>query len=314
MSTKLKLKQIAPPPPSESETTASLNSLSNRLDSIEANYVTTDTNQTITGNKTFSSDIILSDDASISSINPIIINDPTIERGTISSQNRYLGVYVVNDKNNNSVIQLSSQYSITNENTYSNAAFLYAYNPITTNASNIRMGIVYDQNGGRTYAPTPATDDSSNKIATTAFVNNRLPYTSGTWTPTLSGSTTAGSFTYSYTGGGRECYYVKFGNLVFLRAAFSYTITSEPAGEVRINGAPFVSDSHYDGVGGGNKRRWHLSHIGLNSSYIRPQVYKSDLSGVNTPQWGSSDSLTTWLNTVNSYDWILFSLWYKTSS
>lgn len=165
-----------------------------------------------------------------------------------------------------------------------------------------------------TSAPTPETTDNSTQIATTAFVNNRLPYTTGTWTPTLSGSTTAGSFTYSYTGGGRECYYVKFGNLVFLRAIFSYTITSEPAGEVRINGAPFVSISYYDGTGGGNTRRWHLSQTGLNSTFIRPEVYKSDLSGVNIPRWGSSDSLTTWLNTVDSYDWIIFSIWYKTNS
>lgn len=159
----------------------------------------------------------------------------------------------------------------------------------------------------------PITSNSS-QIATTAFVNSRLPYSTGTWTPTLSGSTTAGSFTYRYTGNGTECYYIKFGNLVFLRAAFTYTITSEPAGEVRINGAPFVSDSYYKGVGGGNTRRWHLAQIGLNSSYIRPQVYKSDLSGANIPQWGSSDSLTTWLNTVNSNDWIIFNIWYKTNS
>lgn len=62
---------VSPPPPSESETTASLNSLENRLDtlenlsissrlsSIEANYVTTDTNQTLTGTKTLKSNLDL---------------------------------------------------------------------------------------------------------------------------------------------------------------------------------------------------------------------------------------------------------------
>ena len=245
----------------------------------------------------------------------IQIQNTNVTKGTAPSATAYSAIEfygATRSKYQNRLALLEQSTSTANLNSIK----MTAYNPTSAeNTGTCAIGCYVNASGtAYTSAPTPAASDNSTKIATTAFVNNRLPYTTGTWTPTLSGSTTAGSFTYSYTGGGRECYYVKFGNLVFLRAAFSYTITSAPAGEVRINGAPFVSDSYYKGLGGGNTRRWQVAQIGLNSSYIRPQVYKSDLSGSNIPTWGSSDSLTTWLNTVNSSDWIIFSIWYSTNS
>ena len=235
-------------------------------------------------------------------------------RGVFDGTKSYTWLVACKDNNNNYVSGLYTPLYMDSSTSNSNRLQMLVYNSNNTDSEYAHITVGYRNGTPFTVAPTPPTTDNSTQIATTAFVNNRLPYTTGTWTPTLSGSTTAGSFTYSYTGGGKECYYVKFGNLVFLRAAFTYTITSAPAGEVRINGAPFVSNSYYNGNGGGNTRRWHLAQIGLNSSYIRPQVYKSDLSGANIPQWGSSDSLTTWLNTVNSSDWIIFSIWYKTNS
>ena len=272
-------------------------------------YVTLNTNQSITGTKTFNSDIA-------TTTQRMYIQRTGLTLGTAPSSSIYGEIFLLHPEGSlgwsNVLGYISSGVETSNKVITSIGV---RQNSTNSNRTTSNISISVDNSGNiSTYAPTPGTSDNSTQIATTAFVNNRLPYETGTWTPTLSGSTTSGSFTYSYTGGGKECYYVKFGNLVFLRAAFTYTITSEPAGEVRINGAPFVSDSYYNGVGGGNTRRWHLAQIGLNVSYIRPQVYKSDLSGANIPQWGSSDSLTTWLNTVNSSDWIIFSIWYKTNS
>jgi hypothetical protein len=130
----------------------------------------------------------------------------------------------------------------------------------------------------------------------------------------MSGSTTAGAFTYSYTGSGKRCFYVKFGKLIFLRAAFMYTITTAPAGEVRINGAPYVSNSYFSALAGGNTRRWDTTQIGYNKSYLIARIRKVDgTSAQTTINWGSSDTNTTWSNAVNSTDWIIFSIWYETS-
>ena len=295
------------PPPSQTETAASLNSLSNRLDTLENLNISSRLNTlestkldksggTLTGRLKFEGPYN----------DPVHFNN--VIWGSSSASYNVADIAAYSGQDTDKIGELVfSNWSDGNRVTYLRANSDAGYGQINVQVNSSTGNI-------STYAPTPVITSNDNNIATTAFVNSRLPYSTGTWTPTLSGSTTAGSFTYSYTGGGKECYYVKFGNLVFLRAAFTYTITSAPAGEVRINGAPFVSNSYYDGNGGGNTRRWHLAQIGLNSSYIRPQVYKSDLSGANIPKWGSSDSLTTWLNTVNSNDWIIFSIWYKTNS
>lgn len=92
-----------------------------------------------------------------------------------------------------------------------------------------------------TSAPTPATSDNSTKIATTAFVNNRLPYETGTWTPVVYGNTTAG--TYTPQGDGVVGFYAKLGPLVFVTASINFKWTSEPSGSARIKGFPFVADS-----------------------------------------------------------------------
>ena len=151
---------------------------------------------------------------------------------------------------------------------------------------------------------------------TYAQVNGKTIVTveTGTWTPIVYGSTTEGACTYTYTGGGRECYWIKYGNLVYLRAAFTYTITTAPEGEVRIKTAPYVSNSYYKSSGGGNTRIWDKIQIGLNANYLRPQAYNPSTYLHSFVSWGSSDAPGTWKNTVNSGDWIIFSVWYKTSS
>lgn len=97
---------------------------------------------------------------------------------------------------------------------------------------------VNDNGDVYTSAPTPKTTDNSTKIATTAFVNNRLPYSTGTWTPILKGSTTAGTFTYeSHVGR-----YLKIGRFVYILGFINISdYGTYPVGGVFIDGIPFVA-------------------------------------------------------------------------
>ena len=90
-------------------------------------------------------------------------------------------------------------------------------------------------------APTPVITDNSSQIATTAFVNNRLPYTSGTWTPTIYGGTTNGEFTYEASHSGR---YFKLGKIVFVFGNIVATCVSIPSGSVQIGGLPFNASGY----------------------------------------------------------------------
>ena len=135
---------------------------------------------------------------------------------------------------------------------------------------------------------TPATSDNSSQIATTAFVNNRLPYTSGTWTPTCYGYTTAGSTTIS----GNNCRYVKIGKLVIINVSFTFTVKTAPTGQVRIGGLPFTCDKNAYGLFWSSGHTGYILTASSNVLYIR-NVANSIPYLVS---WGTS----TWDNTVDS--------------
>lgn len=99
------------------------------------------------------------------------------------------------------------------------------------------LGIAKKSDGSvYTFAPTPATTDNSTQIATTAFVNNRLPYTNGTFTPIFKGDSTAGAFTYTAQTGK----YWKIGRLVYIYIDIAGKCTTQPIGTYcGINGLPF---------------------------------------------------------------------------
>lgn len=62
-------------------------------------------------------------------------------------------------------------------------------------------------------------------------------YEEGTWTPTLSGSTTAGTFTYTSTAGT----YTKIGNVVYFTCFLQVTATTvSGSGTVNVTGLPFT--------------------------------------------------------------------------
>ena len=66
----------------------------------------------------------------------------------------------------------------------------------------------------------------------------------GTWTPTLSGSNTAGTFTHTVQNGS----YVRAGNLVVVNFAVTWTAIGTAAGSIVVNGLPFTISSLNYGV------------------------------------------------------------------
>ena len=66
----------------------------------------------------------------------------------------------------------------------------------------------------------------------------------GSWTPTLSGSSTAGTFTYTVQNGS----YVRAGNLVVVNFAVTWTAIGTAAGNIVVNGLPFTISTLNYGV------------------------------------------------------------------
>ena len=76
----------------------------------------------------------------------------------------------------------------------------------------------------------------------TAAANKLDDYEEGTWTPTITGSTTAGAFTYAVQQGK----YTKVGNSVALHCAIAVSATStSPVGDMTITGLPFAVSSQF---------------------------------------------------------------------
>jgi len=63
-------------------------------------------------------------------------------------------------------------------------------------------------------------------------------YEHGTWTPTLSGSTTT-DFTYT----GQNGYYTRTGDIVFVRGYVAVSALGTSAGDIKIDGLPYTSSS-----------------------------------------------------------------------
>lgn len=119
---------------------------------------------------------------------------------------------------------------------FQNLIGILAYDPSKSNTWE-EIAIGYNQNGVFTICPTPTTDSNGHNITTTAFVNNRLPYTEGTWVPTIYGASTAGVVTYSQ----QRSYYMKIGKLCYITCNVGFSsYTTHPVGTVRVGGLPFA--------------------------------------------------------------------------
>jgi len=79
----------------------------------------------------------------------------------------------------------------------------------------------------------------------TGAANYLDDYEEGTWTPDISGASTAGSASYN----DRVASYTKIGNLVNVSFYINGTFTSTPSGVVQISGLPFTPTSNANGLG-----------------------------------------------------------------
>ena len=158
-----------------------------------------------------------------------------------SSQDVQREIVAFEDRGSSSSKTVGQVLFHSTQNSREHSLRLRAYNAGTY--ADIVVG-VRDDGSKYTTTYTPATDDNSSKIATTAFVNNRLPYTSGTWTPVLAGSETAGAFTYNVCRG----FYIKIGHLVYIWARLNPTYTTHPVGTAFIRGLPYTPDVKAGGI------------------------------------------------------------------
>lgn len=212
----------------------------------------------------------------------VLISNPSIIKGTAPSTTQYanIGFYGSEMSTYEDRIGLFECQYNTDNSTHTRMMAINSTSAKTTNSCSISCNV--DSSGNvYTYAPTPDTNDSSTKIATTAFVNNRLPYTTGTWTPVVAGGTTAGDFTYSDQNG----FYVKIGRLVLIYARIVTTnYTTHPEGRFIINGLPFPSrNSTYNemvafGYSGGVNQCMKRMRI----AFVPPNTSRVEIAIVNT--------------------------------
>jgi hypothetical protein len=80
-----------------------------------------------------------------------------------------------------------------------------------------------------------------------------LPYETGTWTPTLSGATTAGSPTYTT----RSATYTRIGDRVFLSGNVSISDKGGMDGDLRLTGFPFTQRPGYNTAGYVGQTGWY---------------------------------------------------------
>jgi len=125
----------------------------------------------------------------------------------------------------------------------------------------------------------------------TAAANALDDYEEGTFTPTFTGASTAGSITYVVQDGR----YVKIGKQVTLWIRFQYSAFSGSAGTIRVGGFPYASESgtHAHGLSSnwlsfGNPipSGWPIFYISGGTSHANALISKDNTSWAD---WASSD-------------------------
>jgi hypothetical protein len=109
----------------------------------------------------------------------------------------------------------------------------------------------------------------------TAWHEGNLPVEYGTWTPTLRGSTTAGTYTYSTRAG----FYYRIGRYIYVTCRIQLSgVTTAGAGDMQVTGLPFtamnVSGAYWSGPAvlagvSGWTQNYVSAFIDTNTSYVR---------------------------------------------
>lgn len=156
--------------------------------------------------------------------------------------------------------------------------------------------------GGIAYMREPG---ASRKI----WHEGNLPVEYGTWTPTLRGSTTAGTYTYSTRAG----FYYRIGRYIYVTCRIQLSgVTTAGAGDMQVTGLPFttmnVSGAFWSGPAvlagiSGWTQNYVSAFIDTNTSYVR-------FYGSSSQSGGSGFIAVT---TAGSGDVINFSIGYLTN-
>lgn len=315
------------PPTVNSNTGGAINFHYNQSNTTTSSIVESGNNTlNITGNIALQSPYYFTNRVWLKDIG-MLIQSSDITRGDITSVvNNNKRLISLHDSDRNIVNCVYASYNVTNDEQFYNAISLYAYSPSTTDYTAAHIDVGYNQNGAYTYAPTPETTDNSTKIATTAFVNNRLPYTTGTFTPTLSGSSTAGVMTYTK----RQGIYVKIGKMVFIYGEINGRFTTLPNGSAYVGGMPFRSNND-DQIVGINVYGHSGGVLNSASRLIRGEVYANIMrlhvissrdrtdQGAGKTDWAkwnttSTDAYNIYISTERPDVRLLFAGWYMTAS
>lgn len=130
------------------------------------NYVTTNTTQTISKTKTFTDSQIISGASKV-----LKIKNTSVTRNTAPSS-AVNAIYINGlDNADKNLWGIYGTWSTAKQNQVQ----LICYKGTSTDNTYTGIGVGYDSSGNAyTYAPTPAVSDSSTKIATTAYVNNKF--------------------------------------------------------------------------------------------------------------------------------------------
>lgn len=157
---------IAPTPPAGDNSTQIATTAWSR-----SNFITLDTDQTITGLKAFSGHIGFTNANAVTTI----WKKAQTDKGTVPSTTQGLAFVLADSTGNtnwvNRLAHLNMQYE---EKTGNTSATLTVFNTTSNSTqTNGRIGIYYDKASDTftTYAPTPPANDNSTQIATTAWVN-----------------------------------------------------------------------------------------------------------------------------------------------
>ena len=161
---------------------------------------------------------------------------------------------------------------------------------------------------------TPSTSGSGISFPATQSAstdaNTLDDYEEGTWTPTIYGGTTAGSYTYETARRGGK--YTKVGNTVFIWGVCRIaTIVTAGTGTLALSGLPFAAGTSI-AASWGNSDGIMVSMYGagVNSSAtsmpppILGQTYSGSGATCEFSSYGKNYQVSTVIGTLSAVDWI----------
>ena len=184
--------------------------------------------------------------------------------------------------------------------TYTERARIVPFGIQSTNSISVGGATPSTSGAGITF---PATQSASSNA------NTLDDYEEGTWTPTIQGGTTAGTYTYEAARTGGK--YTKVGNVVTVWASFRIdTITTAGTGALKIGGLPFSSGSRMaSSWDNSNSLMVNIHGAGVNVSaatYPPPLISRLDnsVTSFEVTSYGKNYAVTTVIGDLSGADWI----------